>query len=112
MSASLEGNVTLSDFEPRLDKGHERLVLADGEHGLQEEALGVHQLGVELHLGVRVVVSPPHHLAQGLGQTARLLPEPEDKLDSENSLRLLVILHLSMVATEADRTALAFSMCS
>ena len=34
MSASLEGNVTLSDFEPRLDKGHERLVLADGEHGL------------------------------------------------------------------------------
>ena len=78
MNVLLERNVTLSDFESRLDKGHQGLVLADGEHGLEEEALGVHQLGVELELGVGVVVSPPHHFAQGLRQAAGLLPEPDD----------------------------------
>ena len=70
MSHSLERNVTLSDFEARLDEGDEGLVLADGEHGLEEEALGIHQLGVELELGVGVIVHLPHHLTQGFRQTA------------------------------------------
>ena len=68
--ASLEGNVTLSDFESRLYEGHEGLVLADGEHGLEEEALGIHQLCVELELGVGVVVRPTHHFPQGFRQAA------------------------------------------
>ena len=76
--AALEGNVALSDFESRLDEGHKCLVLAYGEHGLEEEALGVHKLGVELKLGVGVVVRSPHHFAQGLCQAAGLLPEPDD----------------------------------
>ena len=60
----LERNVTLSDFETRLDKGHQGLVLADSEHGLEQEALGIHQLGMELELGVGVIVSPPDHLTK------------------------------------------------
>ncbi len=68
--ASLEGNVTLSDFESCLYEGHEGLVLAYGEHGLKEETLGVHKLCVELELGVGVVVRPPHHFPQGLRQAA------------------------------------------
>ena len=37
-----EGDVALANLEPGSDEGHESLVLAHGEHGLQQEALGVH----------------------------------------------------------------------
>ena len=50
--------VARPDPEPRPDEGDERLVLAEGEGGPQQEALGVAKLGVELHVGVRVVVRP------------------------------------------------------
>ena len=50
--------VARPDPEPRPDEGDERLVLAEGEGGPQQEALGVAKLGVELDVGVRVVVGP------------------------------------------------------
>ncbi len=48
---SPERLVARPDFESGLDEGHEGLVLAEGEDGLQEEDLRVAKLGVNLCFG-------------------------------------------------------------
>jgi len=40
--------IARSHFEASLHEGHEGLVLAEGEYGLEQEDLGVTQLGVDL----------------------------------------------------------------
>ena len=69
--------VTAPDFEAGLDEGHEGLVFAEGEGGLEQEALGVAELGVQLHVGVGIVVGLADHAAEVLGDP-RLAAEPVD----------------------------------
>ena len=61
--------VARPDFQAGLDEGHQGLVLEEGQGRLEQEALGVAELGVEFQLGESVIVRPPDHAAQGLGES-------------------------------------------
>ena len=78
MKYSPEGQVTTPHLETSFDKRDQSFILANSQHGAQQETLSVDQLRVHLHLGVVVIVLLPHHLTQGIHQASRLLAESVD----------------------------------